>query len=496
MRIACPSLATVKETAVDAFKTGVVSVGMMTDAYEVFVMNIVYLILVDLYGSTPYSSSLNVTILVGIALGQLLFGVLGDRLGRKPMFLVTGALLIVFAASAAVVPVVLAQPFVALAVVRFFLGIGIGGEYPLSSAITLESAPAAARGRRMVLIFAMRGVGNALAPLAVLALLLLPVPLGAVWRVALGLGALPLLLTIGFRWLLTYPGAVRRRHEHVRLLRVLRHHWRALLGTAGSWFLFDIAFYGNNMCNAFVLDAMGFAGDPAPGDAAAQRAALATNAAGNAVLTLIAFPGFVVAYLLITRCPKRTMQMAGFLGTALCYVVIAFAGDALVAHCKWAYVALYGLSFFFQNMGPNTMTYILAAEVYPAQVRTTLSGLSAAAGKVGAMVGTAVFDPFTRACGVTATFCVCAGLMLLGMLVTLCVPPAAAADEEDAPDAAPLKAKLSEAPTPSLPEPAEGVSPASPADTLRDARAAHPDAVFIPLMRTRARDEEADTAVN
>ena len=51
------------------------------------------------------------------------------------------------------------------------------------------------------------------------------------------------------------------------------------------------------------------------------------------------------------------------------------------------FAILYGLTFFFSNFGPNSTTFIVPAELFPATFRSTSHGTSAAAGKAGAIVG-------------------------------------------------------------------------------------------------------------
>lgn len=51
------------------------------------------------------------------------------------------------------------------------------------------------------------------------------------------------------------------------------------------------------------------------------------------------------------------------------------------------FVALCALTFVFSNFGPNTTTFIVPAELFPARLRSTCHGISAAAGKAGAIVG-------------------------------------------------------------------------------------------------------------
>jgi PHS family inorganic phosphate transporter-like MFS transporter len=51
-----------------------------------------------------------------------------------------------------------------------------------------------------------------------------------------------------------------------------------------------------------------------------------------------------------------------------------------------AFVFLYCLANFFQNFGPNTTTFIVPGEVFPTRYRSTAHGISAASGKLGAVV--------------------------------------------------------------------------------------------------------------
>ncbi|RID45030.1 hypothetical protein BRARA_I01787 [Brassica rapa] len=48
---------------------------------------------------------------------------------------------------------------------------------------------------------------------------------------------------------------------------------------------------------------------------------------------------------------------------------------------------MYSLTFFFANFGPNATTFIVPAEIFPARLRSTCHGISAATGKAGAIVG-------------------------------------------------------------------------------------------------------------
>jgi PHS family inorganic phosphate transporter-like MFS transporter len=69
-------------------------------------------------------------------------------------------------------------------------------------------------------------------------------------------------------------------------------------------------------------------------------------------------------------------------------VIIGFAYHKLVATsaANGAFVFLYCLTNFFQNFGPNTTTFTIPAEIFPTRYRSTAHGISAASGKLGAIV--------------------------------------------------------------------------------------------------------------
>ncbi|RLN03894.1 inorganic phosphate transporter 3 [Panicum miliaceum] len=89
------------------------------------------------------------------------------------------------------------------------------------------------------------------------------------------------------------------------------------------------------------------------------------------------------------------------------------------------FIAMYGFTFFFANFGPNATTFIVPAEIFPARLRSTCHGLSAASGKLGAIVGSFGFlylAQTTTGIGVRNSLFLLAGCNLLGLLFTFLVP--------------------------------------------------------------------------
>lgn len=84
-----------------------------------------------------------------------------------------------------------------------------------------------------------------------------------------------------------------------------------------------------------------------------------------------------------------------------------------------AFQAMYFLSSFFNQFGPNCVTFLVAAEVYPTPVRATAHGFSAAVGKLGALMATILYNYID----VQTRFYVVPWFGLAGMILTFVFLP-------------------------------------------------------------------------
>src|SRR5262249_13631868 len=140
-------------------------------------------------------------------------------------------------------------------------------------------------------------------------------------------------------------------------------------------------------------------------------------------------PGYYFTVYFIDRIGRVKIQIMGFLCMALVYFAIGipyhfYWGD----HTNIGFMFLYGLTFFFANFGPNTTTFIVPAEMFPARFRTTCHGISGAMGKVGALIGSIGFvwipkrghdeNEKPRKVGMTIALIILGGVCILGMVVT------------------------------------------------------------------------------
>nr|GAT60843.1 phosphate transporter [Mycena chlorophos] len=468
----------------------VAGVGFFTDAYDIFAINFASTMLGYVYGhgttTTPGKLSTNqdlgikVATPVGTLVGQLFFGWLADLVGRKRMYGIELIIILVGTFAQAVSGGGHAVNIIGVLVVwRFITGIGIGGDYPLSATISSEFAATRIRGRMMNAVFASQGWGNLTSCIVSVVIVIafkqkiLAEPaldqlnhVDYMWRILIGFGCLPAVVALYFR--LTIPetprftmdiernvlGASqdvhdimttgRYRHDpeavvaRVDAPRATRSDFRAyfskwknlkiLIGTSWSWFALDIAFYGLGLNSSIILTAVGW-GSPSPKDTAGVYTSLFNVAVGNIILSVAGLiPGYYTAFFLIDSWGRKPIQLLGFSVLTVLFIVMGFGYDRLTASVagRRAFIFFYCLTDFFQNMGPNTTTFIIPGEIFPTRYRSTAHGISAASGKLGAIIAQVGFSQLVNRGGTNAfvphLMQICALFMLTGVFSTLLVP--------------------------------------------------------------------------
>jgi PHS family inorganic phosphate transporter-like MFS transporter len=150
-------------------------------------------------------------------------------------------------------------------------------------------------------------------------------------------------------------------------------------------FFLDLAFYGLGLNNVSVLSAIGFSGGANVYDK------LRDNAVGNLVLVCAgSVPGYWLTVGLVDTVGRKPIQITGFFILTIIFSIIGFAYHHL---SQGALLTLYVLAQLFFNFGPNTTTFIIPGECFPTRYRTTGHGISAAAGKIGAIVAQVITAP-------------------------------------------------------------------------------------------------------
>lgn len=373
---------------------------------------------------------------------------------------------------------------------RVIMGIGVGGDYPLSSVITAEFAPTRWRGAMVGAVFSMQGLGQLMAAIVALVMTVTfedsyrnisdetmcdsacRLAADRSWRIIVGVGAVPACIALYYR--ITIPETPRYTFD-VRLdvekadadirayvssktkgevnvvqvpmsyrlatpsLNIPQASWndllayfsqwrnlKVLIGTSMSWFFLDIAYYGLALNNSIVLHAIGYA------DGATLYDKLHNQAIGMVILSCAgSIPGYWAAVFTIDSFGRKPLQVGGF---ALLTALFAVLGFRLRDLSQTALLALYVIAQFLFNAGPNTTTFIVAGECFPTRYRSTAHGISAAMGKLGAVIAQVISIPILKKGspkGCSGNECspylyhllqLFALFMLLGTLTSLLIP--------------------------------------------------------------------------
>lgn len=412
--------------------------GFFTDAYDLFIIGVVMSLLEEQWRISPIAQGLvTSTALLASAVGAVLFGRVADMVGRKRIY---GYEVLVLAFGA--VASALAPDIWWLIAWRIVLGIGIGGDYPVSSTIMSEYAGRKSRGMLISLVFAMQAAGLIFGPLLAAGLLATGLPHAWIWRGLLGFGAVPALAVFRMRrtmaetprYLLAAgdrdgfsdvaagvlgpgegPAAPSPRpadcpETGFGLLVRSRVLLVRLLGASLAWFLMDFAYYGNTVSSPLVLAAI-----------APHRDVLAHTLMQLAVFAIAAAPGYLVAAAMMDRLGRKAIQVLGFAVMALSFAAIALIPgvETLVV----PFLIIYGISYFFTEFGPNATTFVYPAELFPVTARTTGHGVAAAAGKLGGFLGVFLFPVLLAWHRLLAAESAAAVASVLGLVVTLAMLP-------------------------------------------------------------------------
>ena len=409
-------------------------VGFFTDAYDLFVIGIAStLITKDWHLNPGQLAVLNSTMLAAAFLGALVFGRYADMVGRKRVYWLVALIMIAGALGAA-----LSGSFWVLIGFRFLLGLGVGGDYPVSAVMVSEYANRKDRGKLVGMVFGTQALGLIVGPLVALALLGSGTSDDVAWRILLALGAVPAAAVIYLRCRLPesprYRAQVERRARArglgpevglglepevgLRAFLTSRRWLVTLAGTAGCWFLLDYAYYGNTISTPQIL-----------GLISPHASTMTKIALQLAIFAVAAVPGYALAIARLDRIGHRRLQLAGFAVMALCFAIIAVVPGMTTMVVP--FLLVYGVSYFFTEFGPNMTTFVLPSELYPVSMRTTGHGISAGIGKLGAFIGVFLFPVLQTSLGLRGTLLLTAAVAAAGFALTLVLPEPAGRSLED-----------------------------------------------------------------
>jgi len=395
------------------------SMGIFMDGYVLTIFSAASAIprygLRQVFSPTPLELGLMASAqLFGMLVGALLFGNLADAIGRRKAYIydlsLTSVLLFITAFSFTWTQFFLLQALV---------GVGIGADYPISSAMQSEFSPTEKRGALLVFnMFAWTLGATALLVLAIPMYWLGPLD----WRVMYAsAGLLPLAVVLARRsvpesplWLSTQaqrPAQGESEQSRPSFRELFASQYISLtLFSSIAWFAYDFSSYGVWYFTPSVFSA---------------SVPYTVSIVGDLVEEIPIFLGFYVCYRLVERAGRRPLLELGFLGAGISLFVFSLSSmvmPSLSSSFLFSFAA-FALMHFFHNVGPTNLTYAYPAEIFPTRLRGTAHGFATAASRIGGILGTVAFSVFFLSFGMAQVLVVLAAFEFIGLAVTYAFAP-------------------------------------------------------------------------
>lgn len=214
--------------------------GWTMDAFDYFLVVLVYADIATTFHHTKTDVAFLTTATLAMRpVGALLFGLWADRVGRRVPLMVDVSFYSVIGFLCAFAP-----NFTVLVILRLLYGIGMGGEWGLGAALSMEKVPAERRGVFSGLLQEGYAFGYLLASVAALVVMNW---LGLSWRWLFGLSIIPALISLIIRYRVKESEVWEAAQDRMRLTKtrirdvlgnpaiVRRFVYLVLLMTAFNW---------------------------------------------------------------------------------------------------------------------------------------------------------------------------------------------------------------------------------------------------------------------
>ena len=345
----------------------VAGTGWLFDAMDVGLLSFILAALKQDWGLSPaqlgWIGSVNS---IGMAVGAFVFGIYADQKGRKSAFLFT---LLMFSIASGLSA--FAWGLGSLLVLRFFIGMGLGGELPVASTLVSESVAPEVRGRVVVLLESFWAVGWVLA--ALIAYFLIPLP-AVGWRGAMIICAAPAFYALYLRFSLPDSPTYIQLNSDAKKDSIL-NKVQSLLSTKFRrqtlmlwivWFCVVFSYYGMFLWLPSVMMMKGFG--------------MVKSFEYILLMTLAQLPGYFTVAWLIERVGRKWVLVTYLLGTLISAYLFGVSDSA-------NQLLFFGALLSFFNLGAWGAMYAYTPEQYTTNIRATGSGMAASIGRIGGILG-------------------------------------------------------------------------------------------------------------
>ena len=410
------------------------AMGVLIDGYDLSIISFSVLLISSEFHFTAKSNPLLYGLvlssaLIGMAIGGVSFGWLADRLGRKTMFVIDLLFFIVFALLSSV-----AQNVYQVILFRLLMGIGIGADYPISSTIISEFAPAKKRGLLLMYGIMFYWVGTFLAGTA--NYFSLPLGTDLSWRVALaagGLIAIPVVILRNFvpespRWLVLKKrydrankivaeakiGTPIRVEEYGNSLvpshpkrELFTRYYRNTLFVLAAWFSFSLAAYGLGFYTSTLYQILGV-----------------KSLSQIALFGMLTAPFPIFAYFILMRyvVDKHGRKTPTAIGFGVMTIILAIL-PSLITRNPYLLVPLFIIFSSLEQWPGGILSFGYSVELFPTSLRGLGQGLATTVSRIGAIVGVLFFLLIASSAGLVYGSVFFLVFTLFALFVTIFLAP-------------------------------------------------------------------------
>ncbi|MCI0765350.1 MFS transporter [Bacillus sp. TL12] len=374
---------------------GIAGLGWLFDAMDVGMLSFVIVALQKEWGlSSEEMGWIGSVNSIGMAVGALIFGILADKMGRKSVFIIT---LLLFSIGSGLTA--LTTTLTMFLILRFLIGMGLGGELPVASTLVSESVEAHERGKIVVLLESFWASGWLIA--ALISYFVIP---NYGWQIAMVLSAIPAFYALYLRWNLPDSPRFEKVEEKQSVIVNIKAVWsgeyrKATIMLWVLWFCVVFSYYGMFLWLPSVMVLKGFS--------------LIKSFQYVLIMTLAQLPGYFTAAWFIERLGRKFVLVTYLIGTA-CSAYVFGVAESLTT------LLVAGMLLSFFNLGAWGALYAYTPEQYPTVIRGTGAGMAAAFGRIGGILGPLLVGYLVASqASLSLIFTIFCSSILIGMLAVV-----------------------------------------------------------------------------
>jgi MFS family permease len=392
------------------------AMGWALDAFDAMLYSLVLALLMrDLGMSKTIAGSLGTLTLLASGIGGVLFGFLADRIGRKHALMAS-----ILTYSICSFASGLATSIAMLAVARFVLGLGMGGEWNTGATLVAESWPTEFRAKAISIVQSSWALGFAVA-----ALVAGPVARYFGWRAVFFVGILPAVITLWIQRSVPESDMWREREQKPRGSEAAGRDVTSYVSTK-----FAVIFQPPYVKHTFALLLFNFCGMfawwglftwlPPYLSLPVEQGGRGFGVVGMTTLLVVLnlcgmFPGYASFGWVADHLGRRKAFLVYSLVAAVLIPIYAAARSQTVLLIVGTLVAFFGTGIF-------SGSGIMGSEIFPTAVRARALGFTYNGARTLSSVAPLVIGRVGQTKGLSWAFYLCAAGYVLAALMTTQLP--------------------------------------------------------------------------